>query len=76
MDVATVTQLVGSLGFPIVACGAVSWYVVKIQKQNNDTIAELGEALNNNTVALTALAEKVSSALTALAEKSADKKEG
>jgi uncharacterized membrane protein len=59
MDANSLIQLVGSLGFPIVACGAVCWYVVKIQAQNNDTIAKLGEALNNNTIALTKLAEKI-----------------
>jgi exo-beta-1,3-glucanase (GH17 family) len=61
MDVATITQVIGSLGFPIVACAAVGWYVVKIQKQNNDTITKMSEAINNNTIALTKLAEKIDS---------------
>mgnify|MGYP000712549815 CR=1 FL=1 len=29
MDVTMVTQLIGSLGFPIVCCGALFWYLVK-----------------------------------------------
>jgi flagellar biogenesis protein FliO len=59
MDVSTVTQIIGSLGFPIAACVGIAWYVVKIQKQNNDTISKMSDALNNNTVALTKLAEKI-----------------
>ena len=59
MDVATITQVIGSLGFPIAACIGVSWYVVKMQKQNNDTISKMSDALNNNTIALTKLAEKI-----------------
>lgn len=54
MDVATVTQVIGSLGFPIVACIAVGWYVVKVQ-------TKMFEAINNNTLALTKLAEKIDS---------------
>lgn len=59
MDVTTATQIIGSLGFPIAACIGISWYVVKIQKQNNDTISKMSDALNNNTIALTKLAEKI-----------------
>jgi hypothetical protein len=59
MDTAMVTQIIGSLGFPIVACIGLGWYLVKVQKQNNDTISKMSDALNNNTIALTKLAEKI-----------------
>jgi exo-beta-1,3-glucanase (GH17 family) len=37
----------------------MGWYVVKMQRNNNDTLSKMGEALNNNTIALTKLAEKI-----------------
>jgi len=52
MDANTVTQIVGSLGFPIAACIGLFWYLVKVQTQNT-------EALNNNTLAITKLVEKL-----------------
>lgn len=33
MDVTTITQLIGSLGFPIVCCGALFWYMIKEKKR-------------------------------------------
>jgi flagellar biogenesis protein FliO len=56
-----ITQVIGSLGFPIAACVGLGWYLVKIQQQNNQTISKLSEALNNNTIALTKLVEKIDS---------------
>lgn len=52
MDIATIGQLIGSYGFPIVACGALFWYIVKeeremraIVQQNTTVIAQLLEHL-------------------------------
>lgn len=61
MDIATISQVIGSLGFPIVACVACGWYLVKIQSQNNDAINKMSEALNNNTEALRILTAKIDS---------------
>lgn len=33
MDVQTITQLVSALGFPIVCCGALFWYINKTMKE-------------------------------------------
>lgn len=55
MDANIIVQLVGSLGFPIVASGALFWYIVKQQDK-------ITEALNNNTQALLKLMEKVDNA--------------
>lgn len=59
MDVNTLIQLIGSLGFPIVACGALFWYMVKIDEQHKEEMNKMGEALNNNTSALVKLTEKL-----------------
>jgi len=58
-----------TVGFPIVACIGLGWYV-KYQTDNNakevkemrqehqDEIAKVTEALNNNTIALQRLCDK------------------
>ena len=59
----TWAQVVGSLGFPIVACFGLAWYVKYTTDQNNkevkemrqehkDEIKSVTEAVNNNTIAL------------------------
>lgn len=67
-------QLIGSLGFPIVACIAMALYVKDQSKNNREEVKELNEqhskemsmfkdeikeALNNNTLALNKLCEKL-----------------
>jgi hypothetical protein len=59
MDVNSLIQLVGSLGFPIVACGALFWRMVKSDEQHKEEMAKISEALNNNTTALVKLTEKI-----------------
>lgn len=60
MDVNSIIQLVGSLGFPIVCCGALFWRMIKSDDQHKQEMDKINEALNNNTVALTRLTEKIS----------------
>ena len=59
MDVNTLIQLVGSLGFPIVACGALFWRMIKSDEQHKEEMNKMSEALNNNTSALVKLTEKL-----------------
>ena len=59
MDVNSFIQLVGSLGFPIVACGAMFWRMVKSDEQHKEEMTKMSEALNNNTSALVKLTEKL-----------------
>lgn len=59
MDANTIIQLVGSLGFPIVMCGALFWRMVKYDEQHKAEMDKLSEALNNNTIALTKLSDKL-----------------
>lgn len=70
----TWAQLISSLGFPIVACICMALYVKEQIKNNREDVKELNaqhskemnafkdeikEALNNNTIALTKLCEKL-----------------
>lgn len=59
MDVNTLIQLVSSLGFPIVCCGALFWKMVKTDEQYKEEMDKVTEAINNNTIALTKLSDKL-----------------
>lgn len=49
MDPATIGQLIGAYGFPIVACGALFWYVVKEQRDTRTVLEELKSIIQSNT---------------------------
>ena len=49
MDIAQIGQLIGSYGFPIVACGALFWYIVKEQRETRSILDELKSIIQNNT---------------------------
>ena len=51
MDVATLNEVVkaiSSVGFPIVMCGVLFWYIYKVE-------SKLTEAINNLTIVITEL---------------------
>ena len=57
MDVGTVTQLVGSLGFPIVSSGALFWYLVKEKDAHKEEMEELRKSIEANTTAINKLCQ-------------------
>lgn len=57
MDVNMVTQLVGSLGFPIVSCGALFWYLVKEKDAHKEEMKELRKSVEANTTAINTLCQ-------------------
>lgn len=57
MDVSMVTQLVGTLGFPIVCCGALFWYLVKEKDAHQEEMEELRKSIVANTNAINALCQ-------------------
>ncbi len=59
MDVSGIVQVVGSLGFPIAACIAVFWYLMKESENHKAEVNKLSEALQNNTIALTKLCDEL-----------------
>ena len=63
MDFNSIIQVVSTLGFPIVCCGAAGWYIKyisdknsnqidKIMEQHHNEMKEVTTALNNNTLAI------------------------
>lgn len=68
MDIASITQLITAVGFPIVACLMMGYYiklqtdnyradVEQLNAQHKDEMLKVTEAVNNNTIALTKLAD-------------------
>lgn len=55
MEMDAVMTAISAVGFPIVAYGAMFWYMVNMSKQHKEEIAALKDALNSNTLALTEL---------------------
>ena len=52
MDAAQFMQAIGTLGFPIVACCALFYYLNKEQESHKAEMTSVTEALNRNTDAL------------------------
>ena len=68
MDIQILIQAVTQVGFPIVCCGAMMWYVKystdknreevdKLNEQHRQEMTDMTAAVNNNTVVLTRLCE-------------------
>jgi preprotein translocase subunit YajC len=55
MDTNTIIQIVSSLGFPIVMCGALFWYMVKQCETHNEETDHLKDTINENTKVLAEL---------------------
>lgn len=72
MDVNVILQAVTTVGFPIVMCGAMAYYVKystdkhreevsKLNEQHKQEMLDIVRAIDNNTTALTKLCEKLDS---------------
>ena len=59
MDPQVIGQLIASLGFPIVACGALFWFVNKQDTQHNEEMRELRKSIESNTSVLTSLKDLI-----------------
>ena len=59
MDVNAVTSAISTLGFPIVMCGAMFWYMLKEKDTHKEEMNSVTEALNNNTLILQKLCDRL-----------------
>lgn len=59
MDASTVQQLISNLGFPIVACGALFWYMNRQEERHREEQEALRGSLDKNTDILTRLYERM-----------------
>ena len=59
MDANVWVQLISNLGFPIAMCAALLWYINKLTEQHKDEIHELKQTIDNNTLIVTKLYERL-----------------
>lgn len=70
MDFNTILQVIGSYGFPIVACCALAWYFNKINENYRNDLKELNanhkeevramtDAIANNTLVIQKLVDSL-----------------
>lgn len=59
MDMNAVTTAISTLGFPIVMCGVMFWYMIKEKDSHKEEMNSVTEALNNNTMILQKLCDKL-----------------
>lgn len=50
-----IVNLVSTVGFPIVMCGVLLYYIMTINKKNDDTIKGLSDTISQNSKVLTEL---------------------
>lgn len=50
-----IVNLVSTVGFPIVMCGVLLYYIMSINKKNDDTIKGLSDTISQNSKVLTEL---------------------
>lgn len=59
MDTNAIIQIVSSLGFPIACCVAMFWQNNKLNESHKAEVSKLNEAINNNTIALNHIIDKL-----------------
>ncbi|MBO7691149.1 MAG: hypothetical protein J6T10_00765 [Methanobrevibacter sp.] len=59
MDMNIIIQAITSVGFPIVMCLMLMWYVREISSKHKEESDKFAEALNSNTLVLQKLCDKL-----------------
>ena len=59
MDMSEVVNLISNLGFPIACVVALFWLLNKQREEHKEESAKFTEAINNNTLAITKLVDKL-----------------
>lgn len=59
MDENSIISLVGTLGFPIVMCGALFWYMIKQNEQHSTESREMRDAINELKLAIVELTDRL-----------------
>lgn len=54
-----IMQAITTVGFPIVACVFMAWYIKYITDKHEKEVEKMTDALNNNTLAINTLNERL-----------------
>lgn len=60
MDANAIVTMISTVGFPIAACVALFWQTNEMQKSHKEEMDGVKEALNNNTLVVQKLVDKLS----------------
>ena len=55
MDMATIAQLISTIGFPIVMCVYLLFYIKSFDEKYCEQLSNMAKAIENNTLAITKL---------------------
>lgn len=59
MDAQVIIQSISTVGFPIVMCLLFMYYIKYVNDQHKDEINKLSESINNNTLVMQKLLDKL-----------------
>lgn len=59
MDIQSITGIITQIGFPIAVCLICFWYIKKIQEDHKAEMDKMSEAINNNTLVMQRLLDKI-----------------
>ena len=59
MDPSTITDIISTLGFPIVVAGALFWYINKKDENHKEEVKALRDTISDNTSILHELKELI-----------------
>lgn len=59
MEVQEILNIITSVGFPICVCLICFWYIYKLDRAHKEETDKLAEALNNNTLVMQQLVDKL-----------------
>lgn len=54
-----IAQIISTVGFPIAICLVLLWYIKSMIETHKEESKEFTQAINNNTIALTKLCDKL-----------------
>lgn len=57
--ISTITGVISNLGFPIAMVLIMAWYVNKQATDHKEEVSKMTDAINNNTLALSRILEKL-----------------
>ena len=59
MDANSIITLVSTLGFPVVMCGALFWYMIRQNEQHSTESREMRDAINELKLAIVELTDRL-----------------
>ena len=59
MEVDSIVSIISQFGFPILVCLVCFWYIYNENKNHKAEMNQMAEAINNNTIALNKLIDKL-----------------